>query len=65
MQEQQPIARRDGGAGGKLGPAPTRCGDDPRALGTRDPDGIVGRAAVGDDDLADEAGAAERGQRRR
>ncbi len=65
MQEQEPIAASSGGAGGELGPAPARRGDDPRPGGPRDRDGVVRGAAIGDDDLADHSGIGERGQRRR
>ena len=62
MQEQQPIAGRRGGAGRELGAAAARRRDDPRPGRRGDRDGVVARAAVGDDDLADHRGSGQRGQ---
>jgi hypothetical protein len=65
VHEQQPFAPRRFGAGGELRAAPARRGDDAGAGRLCQTCGAVARAAIGDDDLAEESRRRQRAQRLR
>lgn len=63
MQEQQPVATRRFGPGGKLAPTPRRTGNHPRTVGAGNPRRRILRPPIGDDDFADQPTFARRCQR--